>query len=95
MNISRSTNLMCVVSGDRYSILHKRTTDHLLVHIIILPVVGWCIVPLADRAVKRVLHIPVIEAGDEVGTADDVLRIKEMACVEVDFQRYMKNLIGD
>jgi len=69
-----------VASGVRYSILHNRTTDHLLVHIVILPVVGWRIVPLADRAVKRVLHIPMIEAGDEVGAADDVLRIKEPKC---------------
>jgi len=55
----------------------NRTTDHSLVYIIILPVVGRCIVPLADGTIERVRHVPVIEAGDEVGATDDILRVEE------------------
>ena len=54
--------------------------DHSLVHIIVPPVVSWCIVPLADQVFEGVFNVAVIEAGDKVGTANDILRVKEPKC---------------
>ena len=54
--------------------------DHSLIHVVILPVVCQCIVPLADGMVRRPNNIAIVEAGDEVNTLDGVCRIEETKC---------------
>ena len=51
--------------------------DRSLIHIIVSPVVGRSVVPLADQILGRILHVSVMEARDEVGAPDDIVRIEE------------------
>jgi len=56
------------------------TTDNSLVHVVILPVFIWNIIPLTGNVLRGILHIPIVEARDEVGATDDVLGIEEPKC---------------
>jgi hypothetical protein len=64
-------------AGEHVLVILHKVTGCSLIHIVILPVFGWCVVPLADGISRKVNDVAVVEAGDEVNTADDICRIKE------------------
>lgn len=77
MNMSRSTNLLSRwVSASEGCHLRARDGSS-LIDVVMLPVSVRDVVPFADKRLEEPYDESFGEAGDEVGTANDIVGIKE------------------